>query len=266
MRKIDVQDGYRPSYALATFRVRSDLDGQDAYMRVYLQVPHKGTEFFPPNKRAKQAAAGYHREVEAMKAFHEQGSTITPALLAIQEDIQDKEGVIPGGYVVHIVFQRVPGVRLADDTTVPGYAPTLHNFFQVFSTPERDQIRMVFDKEYRELRKLGWLPSFPWATNLIWDSDASKLRVFLIVILGLWLIVELGTLLTFEGLTRQDLAMRMLLTMARRKRKWKRKRCPCVIFGVSGASLLPLKIVKIEQIFLSGSSSPGVHFPACATM
>lgn len=71
--EIDVQDGYRPSYALATFRVRSDLDGQDAYMRVYLQVPHKGTEFFPPNKRAKQAAAGYHREVEAMKAFHEQG-------------------------------------------------------------------------------------------------------------------------------------------------------------------------------------------------
>lgn len=37
--EIDVQDGFGPSYAVATFHVRSDLGNQEAYMRVYLQVP-----------------------------------------------------------------------------------------------------------------------------------------------------------------------------------------------------------------------------------
>ncbi|CRL23565.1 unnamed protein product [Penicillium camemberti] len=172
---LDVQDGAGPSYAVATFCVCSDLDGQQAYMRVYLQVPHEGTQWLPPNERAKQAAAGYHSEVEAMKAFYEQGSTITPTLLAISEDIQDKQGIIPGGYIIHCIFQRVPGLRLADDNIAPEYRPTPHKFFLAFSKPERDHIRMVFDKEYRELNKLGWVPIFPWAMSLIWDSDASKL-------------------------------------------------------------------------------------------
>ncbi|KAJ5961908.1 hypothetical protein N7501_006849 [Penicillium viridicatum] len=34
---------------------------------------------------------------------------------------------------------------------------------------------MVFDKEYRELNKMGWVPYFPRPMSLIWDSDASKL-------------------------------------------------------------------------------------------
>ncbi|CAI7608683.1 unnamed protein product [Penicillium viridicatum] len=173
--EIDVQDGAGPSYAVATFRVYSGLDGQEAYMRIYLQVPQKGTQCLPPNERAKQAAAGYHSEVEAMKAFYEQGSTITPTLLAIIEDIQDKQGIIPGGYVIHCVFQRVPGLRLADCNISPEYRPTPHKFFLAFDKPERDHIRMVFDKEYRELNKLGWVPNFPRPMGLIWDSDASKL-------------------------------------------------------------------------------------------
>lgn len=173
--EVDIQAGFGPSYACATFLVRSELDGQEAYMRVYLQVPNKGTEFFPPDERAKQAAPGYHSEVEAIKAFYKQDSTITPALLAISEDTQDKQGFIPGGYVVHVVFQRVPGVRLADDRLLPGWGAPLHTFFQKFNDLQRDQIRMSFDKEYRKLKELGWVPSFPWASNLIWDASFSKL-------------------------------------------------------------------------------------------
>ena len=173
--EVDIQAGLGPSYALATFRVRSDLDGQEAYMRVYLQVPNKGTEFFPPEERAKQAAPSHHLEVEAIKSFYNHGSTITPALLAINEDIQDKQGFVPGGYVIHIVFQRVPGARLADDRLLPGWGAPLHAFFQSFNDLQRHQIRMWFNKEYRKLKELGWVPSFPWASNLIWDAGFSKL-------------------------------------------------------------------------------------------
>ncbi|CDM36806.1 unnamed protein product [Penicillium roqueforti FM164] len=152
-----------------------DLDGQQAYMLVYLQVPHQGTEFFPPNERAKQAAARGHCEVEAIKAFHKQYSTITPALLGIKEDVQDQQGVIPGGFAIHFVFQRVPGYRLWEDHVMPKHRAQPHRFFTDFTVPERDQIRESFNKGYRELNKLGWVPYYPSATKLIWDPIASKL-------------------------------------------------------------------------------------------
>ncbi|KAJ5203062.1 hypothetical protein N7449_005141 [Penicillium cf. viridicatum] len=109
---------------------------------------------------------------------------------------------------------------------------------------------MVFDKKYRELNKLGWVPTFPWAINLIWDSDASKLGALLSVIVGLQLIevvsgdedvVDYGD--EEEEEDRGETPVSMIW-------KW---------WG-------PLMIVGMKAIFLGGSSSPGVHFPTCITM
>ncbi|KAI3103629.1 hypothetical protein CBS147333_7490 [Penicillium roqueforti] len=140
----DVEAGYGPSYAVATFRVSRDLDGQQAYMRVYLQVPHQGTEFFPPNERAKQAAARGHCEVEAIRAFHKQNSTITPALLGIKEDVQDQQGVIPGGYAIHFVFQRVPGY--------PGWVPFYPSATKLIWDPIASKLYFV---DFRDVHEAG---------------------------------------------------------------------------------------------------------------
>lgn len=144
-------------------------------MRVYLQVSHRGTEFFPAVERAKQAAPCGHREVKAIEAFHQKGSTITPALLAIKHGVQDKQGLIPGGYVVHLIFLRVPGTRLADDRILPAWRPKPHAFFEKFNEIQRDETRMWFDKEYPKLTAMGWEPNFPWATHLVWNPAFQKL-------------------------------------------------------------------------------------------
>lgn len=142
----DIKSGSRPSYASATFRVRTTLNSKDALMRVYLPVPNKGTEFFPLEERAKQAAFGYHREFEAMKTLHERKSTITPALLAFKEGVQDSQLLVPGGYVIQFVFQIVPGVPLADDRRFSRRGATLHTFFRNFSDEKPKQIRDHFDR------------------------------------------------------------------------------------------------------------------------
>jgi hypothetical protein len=67
--------------------VYSDLDTQAAYMRVYLQFPNKGTEYFPAEERAKQGTSGYCSEIEVVKASYKKQLTIMPGLLAIKEDI-----------------------------------------------------------------------------------------------------------------------------------------------------------------------------------
>lgn len=94
---------------------------------------------------------------------------------------------------------------------------------------------MVFDMEYRELNELGWVPTFPRAMSLIWDSDTSKFRAFLYVIGSLQLI-EVGTLLTLEMLARSAI--------------WRRKTVVeigvDIFLGGFGASLLPIMIVGMK--------------------
>lgn len=171
----DLKYGSFPAFASATFLVRNNLDEQEAFMRVYLQVPRRGTEFSPPEERAKQADSSYHGGVEAIKAFHEKASTITPALLGYKEEAQDTQGIVPGGYVIQFIFERVPGVRLAEDGILPVYGAPLHTFFREFNDTEREEIRKHFDEGYCILQELGWEPAYPWADKLIWNKSSTKL-------------------------------------------------------------------------------------------
>lgn len=124
------------SYAIGTFHVYND-ENTHAYMRAYLQVPIVGTEFAPANERASQATQAEHAEITAVKALDRQHSTITPPLLAISEGLRGEQGLVPGGYVTRIVFERVEGVRLAEDQILPNYRRTPHIFFRVQSTSAR---------------------------------------------------------------------------------------------------------------------------------
>ncbi|CAI7653643.1 unnamed protein product [Penicillium glandicola] len=127
---------FGPSAAQATFDVQRDSNGQNAYMRIYVQVPHIGTEFESYEYRARQAAQTPHSEF-----FHDHHATMTPALLGIKEEVQGPDGFVPGGYITYIVFERVPGTRLADDQQAPWPGFPLHTFFQKFERTERDKIR-----------------------------------------------------------------------------------------------------------------------------
>lgn len=167
------------SYAVGTFHVHND-ENIHAYMRVYLQVPIVGTEFAPANERASQATRveGEHTEITAVKALDRQHSTITPSLLAISEGLQGEQGLVPGGYVTRIVFERVEGVRLAEDQILPEYRSTPHTFLREYSQLQRDDIREIFYSNYQYLKELGWEPSFGGATHLVWNAKLSKLSVF----------------------------------------------------------------------------------------
>ncbi|CAG8379578.1 unnamed protein product [Penicillium salamii] len=169
-----------PSSAEATFYVQdsqSNLDGAIAYMRVYMQVPVLTTEFEPREVRRRQATCCSHNEVAALKYFHEEGATMTLALLGIKEEVQDDDGVVPGGYIVYMVFQRVSGIKLAESQAAPCPEFPLHMFFRRFERAERDKIREEFAKSYCPLARLNWMPIEPWADHLIWDSASEKLYI-----------------------------------------------------------------------------------------
>jgi ADP-ribosylglycohydrolase len=89
----DVNDGISgPSYAQALLLCRSanpggeeeeegeEEQGEEAYMRIYMQIPYQGTEFQPAEDRARQASSRTHNELVALQTFTAKGSTITPTL------------------------------------------------------------------------------------------------------------------------------------------------------------------------------------------
>jgi hypothetical protein len=166
-----------PPSAEATFRVRQG-HGTKAYMRVYMQVPYPSTELEPREVRREQAGPCPHLEVNALKCFHQKHATMTPALFGFKEELQGDDDVVPGGFIVYMVFQHVPGIRLANDQGA--YDPEFPKpkFFREFKKrAERDKIRDEFDKNFPKLREMGWVPHGVWADRLVWDSASSKLYV-----------------------------------------------------------------------------------------
>lgn len=171
-----VNAGQGTSHSIGTFLVYNNEKSIHAYLRVRMQVPLIGTEYAPAEERALQATQVEHEEVIAVKALHRyrRNPNITPTLFAISEGSQDDQGLVPGGYVTRFVFEKVKGIRLAEDHLLPTLEQP-HTFFQKFNREERDHIREVFDGAYQNLRQMGWEPGEPWATNLIWDADSSRM-------------------------------------------------------------------------------------------
>ncbi|KAJ5358219.1 hypothetical protein N7541_005377 [Penicillium brevicompactum] len=82
---------------------------------------------------------------------------MTPELLALRESVQHNDGLVPGGFLVFVVYERVPGIRLAGDTRLyPGFP--LHTFFTKFDRAERDTIRDKFDEVYPVFAKMDYFP------------------------------------------------------------------------------------------------------------
>lgn len=164
----DVKNGQGPSYSQAKLLCRNIADpAEQAFMRIYMQIPYQGTEAEPPEDRAQQASSRTHEELTALKTFTDKNSKITPTLLAYKEDKQDDRGIVPGGYITYLVWNILPGLRLGDNL---GAAAFWH-----LPPTERDDIRAFFEKEYKQLGLLGFYPEFPGAKNLLWNSSAQMI-------------------------------------------------------------------------------------------
>lgn len=64
----------------------------------------------------------------------EKGSNITPKLLGYKISTQDRSGLVPGGFIIWLVWEIVPGLRLGDGD---GAGP-----FWGLESHERQQVRV----------------------------------------------------------------------------------------------------------------------------
>ncbi|KAF7128473.1 hypothetical protein CNMCM5793_003203 [Aspergillus hiratsukae] len=163
----DSDDGLGPSFTGAKFLChRADDPTKIAFMRIYLQVPIAGTEFQNSTVRAKQAAPPrMHDELMAFKAFKKKRCNVVPELLCYQEGVQDQDGIVPGGYVTYLLWDKVPGEPLNTET------------FWSLDLPSRHTIRAQFRTVYEELVRCGYVPCLATLSNIIFDKSTGKMHI-----------------------------------------------------------------------------------------
>lgn len=109
-----------------------------AFMRVYCQALDEGTEFLPDEDRAKQARPHFEKhEAMALKKFRRGECKSVPSLLGYSQSAQGELGPLPGGYLTHLVWEKVPGEILTPEA------------FWSFERQERDLIRHIFRAAYK---------------------------------------------------------------------------------------------------------------------
>ncbi|KAJ5454738.1 uncharacterized protein N7458_005694 [Penicillium daleae] len=143
-----------------------------ALMRCYMQVPYENTEMDVADTGATQATTYIPEELLAYQDLTSQELGITPKLLGFKITSQDKSGLVPGGFVVWLAWEMVPGLRLGikdgclwascilgsrccrkrrNPATLCGEPPTIGHFSD---TPALSSL--VWDKDSKTLYFIGF--------------------------------------------------------------------------------------------------------------
>ncbi|KAJ5779107.1 hypothetical protein N7457_006827 [Penicillium paradoxum] len=138
-----------------------------AFMRVYIQVPHRTTEMDDADTRGQQATSWTPQELVSLLDLTEKGLNITPKLLGYKTSTQDRSGLVPGGFIIWLVWEIVPGLRLGDRN---GAGP-----FWGLQSYEREQVRVSFLNALVKLKEHGWYPSVARARSLVWHRETQTL-------------------------------------------------------------------------------------------
>ncbi|KAK2756113.1 hypothetical protein FQN54_005521 [Arachnomyces sp. PD_36] len=162
----DVTAGIVFSEARAVFFCSTHgSDPSKAVIKIRMQIPWRGTATKPVRVRAKQAeenpTPGTMREIEALQRLTDAGCPSTPALYGWKQEKQCPEMWVPGGHIVYILMEKLPGINL-------------RSFFVDLDRKERDQCREAFKKAWLECLAAGVVNIDSADRNLLWDRKQKK--------------------------------------------------------------------------------------------
>ncbi|KAJ6104746.1 hypothetical protein N7523_011066 [Penicillium sp. IBT 18751x] len=110
----DVKMGRGSAKTVGLFLCRLTEDpNQIAFMRIYQQIPITGTEDADHDTLARQAVPpGVCGELECFKQLRRGRCTAVPRFLGHAVSTQGDDGLLPGGYIRYLVWEKVPGEPL----------------------------------------------------------------------------------------------------------------------------------------------------------
>lgn len=136
----EVAQGQGIPFTAGRYLCRLAGDGNEnklAFMRIYKQIPQTGTEFESLRVRKAQAANAVDPdELLALRELTDGGCTATPRLLGWRVAKQGEDDLVPKGYIVYLVWEKVQGEPLSERK------------FWCLPYDKRELIRQNFKKAY----------------------------------------------------------------------------------------------------------------------
>ncbi|KAJ5193548.1 hypothetical protein N7449_009690 [Penicillium cf. viridicatum] len=136
----DATNGLGPAYLAGKFLCRPASPGNPnslSFMRMYKQIPIAVTEFEKAPIRAAQAVKSHEpTELTAFKFLEQKGCDVIPRLLGYQSDQQDRDDTVPGGFIMYVIWEKVPGEFIDWEK------------FWSSSFSQREEIRLKFYEVY----------------------------------------------------------------------------------------------------------------------
>ncbi|KAJ5907804.1 hypothetical protein N7495_000486 [Penicillium taxi] len=170
LTKEDVAAELGPSDTAGKFLCRpasEEDDNRRAFLRIYQQVPIAGTETRKATIRASQAVdtPPNHPELIAFKKFTKLNCDVVPPLLGYQQRQQDHDEGVHGGYIMYILWEKVPGESL--------------DFSEFWRLPfaDRQAIRNKFRQIYTRFLLCGYMPCMAGPTKIIYDKSSSQMQI-----------------------------------------------------------------------------------------
>ncbi|KAI2791879.1 hypothetical protein POX_c04759 [Penicillium oxalicum] len=166
MYQKDIEEKLGPGFAFAKYLCfrKGDQSRKQEFMRIYQQIPTVETEYGRFETRAEQAVPPI--DLPELKAFVELtmlSCPVVPRLLGYQEGTQGKDGRVPGGFLVSVVWEKVPG------------EPLSQGYFWSLEFEHREAIRQEFRRVYEQLVRCGIRPCIATLSKLIYDQSSGKI-------------------------------------------------------------------------------------------
>ncbi|KAJ5125035.1 uncharacterized protein N7515_008860 [Penicillium bovifimosum] len=167
MSKWELDGGGGPPFTVFTYRCRSATDSEKkAFMRIYFQIPIAGNGYRLEDRQQQAAPPRKHPELDVAKDLRLRECPVVPTFLAYKEGKQDNDARVPGGYITHVVWEKVPGESLNQD-----------KFWDPQSGLLREAIRAKFRDVWEELKHYGWQPAVHGLRNIIYDEVTGTMHI-----------------------------------------------------------------------------------------
>lgn len=151
-------------------------------------MPYIGYEHADKATLTQDATTFTPPELDAYRFLTANHSKNTPTLLAYKRGTQPTGGLIPGGHITWIVWEKAPGKSLghpksafvywdmpADERKLVHEAflrefPSVNNIPTTVGYPGKANDIII-----SKIMKMGYFPEKPSPSSLIWDKDTSRL-------------------------------------------------------------------------------------------
>ncbi|KAK2793161.1 hypothetical protein FQN50_010024 [Emmonsiellopsis sp. PD_5] len=138
--------------------------GKEGILKIRMQVPPPGTEYWEPEQRRHLAVLepGFisQQEILSLQFLNKRKCSVTPELYAYDLDYQRPSMPVPGGYVVYVLMEKVPGESLREFWDRP--------------REERRKIRVAFKEALSELYHHDVVPWDHRLDNIHYDEKNNK--------------------------------------------------------------------------------------------